>query len=178
MHRYAIRASTLFYILMYVGTSCVGCAYVNVVPLKSNDRITRGLRVFEVKPLLFVGQTVEVKLVPNTSKAYAVNFGAFLAKNDFSIQIENGMVKQLDSTLDTTAIIDLLKAIAEKVIPAASTASGPPLTTAPVQVFEFVFDREGNLIALKPIPFIGGLQNSPASPPSQNGGNGTTPKDG
>lgn len=157
----------LYWIWVAASLVCGGCAYTNVVPVDPHDQITQGFRVYDSKPILIVGQSLEIKFVPNYSKAYAVQFGAFLSKNDFSIQVDNGVVKQLDSKLDTTGIIELLKTVVEKTLPTvvgAPSGSGGIQTVTSVQIYDFVFDDEGNLIALRRVKFIGGAPRLPTPP--------------
>ena len=134
--------------------SLTACAYTTVIPIDAHDRTTPGQRVYDTKPILIVSQTgAQVVFIPNYSKSYAVQFGAFLAKNEFSIKTENGSITQLDSKLDDTNIIDLLKVFADKLLPSvpgARTTGGEPTTGAAIAVFDFVFDDRGNIVKLVP----------------------------
>ena len=101
--------------------SAAGCAYVTAQPVKPGDRIN-GIRIYDVKPLLVVsGDNVDAPDVPNYNRAYALRFGAFLAKNDFQAEIGNGLLTSVHANMDSTAFIELLKVLAEK-IPRASPA--------------------------------------------------------
>lgn len=149
--------------VMLTAVLCAGCAYTKVLPVDPHDRMTEGLRVYDTKPILVVGSSIDIKFIPNYSRSYVVQFGAFLSKNDVTVQVENGVIKQLDSKLDTTAIVDLLKAIAEKAIPlAGGTANGLSTNASGglVRIYDFEFDDYGNLIAFRPIPFLGGQPNT------------------
>ncbi len=129
-----------------------GCAYTVVYPIDANNRTAQGIRYYEVKPLLVVTkETADIKFVPNPDKAYAVQFGAFLAKNDFSIDLEGGMLKKLGSNQDTSAgVADLLKQAATKFLPITALESKG--AEAPVvAIYEFVF-RDGELVRLKRVP--------------------------
>lgn len=131
-----------------------GCAYVTAQPVKPGDKVN-GIRYYDVKPLLVVsGQNVTVQYVPNYSRGYALRFGAFLAKNDFEANVGNGVLTSVKANMDTTALVDLLKTVADK-IPVGF--SGPPAPATPggvvnrFQVYDLVFDDAGNLTGLKPL---------------------------
>ena len=98
-----------------LGVAGSGCAYVTAQPVKPGDRIN-GIRIYDVKPLLVVtGETVTLQYVPNYNRAYALRFGAFLAKNHFQASMTNGLLTNVNANLDSTGIIELLKVLAEKI---------------------------------------------------------------
>ena len=131
-----------------------GCAYVTAQPVKPGDKIN-GIRIYDVKPLLVVtGETVTVAIVPNYNRAYALRFGAFLAKNQFKANMTNGVLSSVDANMDTTAIIDLIKALVDK-IPVGFSGQGAAAATGGIkdrfQVYDIVFDDDGNLVGLRPL---------------------------
>jgi hypothetical protein len=131
-----------------------GCAYVTAQPVKPGDKIN-GIRIYDVKPLLVVsGDNVTIQMVPNYNRAYALRFGAFLAKNHFQAGISNGILTTVNANMDSTAIIELLKVLAEK-IPEGFSGPAAPATPGGIkdrfQVYDIVFDDEGNLVGLKPL---------------------------
>lgn len=147
------RAAALAVMLCAAGVAG-GCAYVTAQPVKPGDRIN-GIRIYDVKPLLVVsGANVTIQMVPNYNRAYALRFGAFLAKNHFQASIANGLLTTVDANMDSTAFIDLLKVLAEKI---PEGFSGPEAAQTPggiedrFQVYDIVFDDEGNLTELKPL---------------------------
>src|SRR6266849_5128356 len=130
------------------------CAYATAVPVDYNSN-KDGFRVYDVKPILIVnGAAISIELIPNYNKAYAVQFGAFLAKQDFTLDIQKGFITKLDSKQDATAIIpfivDLVKNIAPG-LPKAMSGEAPGGIQDRFQVYEFVFDDNGSLIALRPL---------------------------
>ena len=134
-----------------------GCAYVTAQPVKPGDRIN-GIRIYDVKPLLVVtGDSVSIQYVPNYNRAYALRFGAFLAKNDFEASVSNGILTTVKANMDSTDFIKVLTALIEKVPGPAKGFSGPGDKEAPggikdrFQVYDIVFDDDGNLIGLKPL---------------------------
>jgi hypothetical protein len=149
--RVAARVAVLALALL---VAPAGCAYVTAVPVKPGDRIS-GVRVYDVKPLLVVsGQSTEIKIVPNYNRAYAMQFGSFLAKNDFKMTLKDGVISQLDATLDPTEFIKLLTAIVDKV-PVPGQALSEQRAAGGVQdrfqVYDIVFDNDGNLVGLRPL---------------------------
>jgi|ERR1051326_5707793 hypothetical protein len=134
---------------------CLGaCAYATAIPVDYNSK-KDGFRVYDMKPILIVnGQQIAVELIPNYNKAYAVQFGAFLAKQDFSMEIEKGFIKKLDSKQDSTAIIPLLQEIAKNALPGVGKAMAGETKGGIAnhfQVYEFVFSDSGSLIGLRPL---------------------------
>jgi hypothetical protein len=128
-----------------------GCALSSTQPVAFGDGTTHGIRVYDVKPLLFVYDTTSVvQFVPNYNRGYAIRFGAFLAKNDVTLNVENGTITHLNSNLDTSDFIKVLTAIAPKLIPPGKFSAAP----APVQgrltgIYDFVFDDTGRLVGLR-----------------------------
>lgn len=134
-----------------------GCAWVTAQPVKPGDRIN-GIRIYDVKPLLVVtGEAVRLEYVPNYNRAYALRFGAFLAKNDFEASIGNGILSKVTANMDSTEFIKVLTALIEKLPVPGEGFSGPeaPDTKGGLknrfQVYDIVFDDEGNLIELRPL---------------------------
>ncbi len=132
-----------------------GCATNVIVPVDPNDRVTQGLRICESKPLLLATSSgVQIILVPNHSRTYAVQFVSFLAKNETTLELDQGcIVKKADVKLDTTAVIELLKQALDKLAPnpvqATTIASKAPTDFA---IYEFIFDDFGNLVSLNRVP--------------------------
>jgi len=164
-----------------------GCAYFSAEPILPGS-YTSGVPIPQVKPLLVVGSTVDVILVPNTNKQYAVRFGAFLAKHDLTLSFQNGMLQHIDSKQDST---DVPKAFFSALSEAAQSghnllggafaghASGGG---GRLQIYDIVFDEEGNLVGLRPlikkrdliaVPNTIGINVPP--PPPQNGGTPNPP---
>src|SRR6266851_1161398 len=84
---------------------CLGaCAYATAVPVDYNSN-KDGFRVYDVKPILIVtNAAITVQLIPNYNKAYAVQFGAFLARQEFGFEANMGFITKLTSVQDATAI--------------------------------------------------------------------------
>ena len=133
-----------------------GCAYVTAVPRKPGERIS-GIPIYDVKPLLVVtGENVQVQIVPNYNRPYALRFGAFLAKNNFEASMQNGILTTVKADMDSTEFIKLLTALVNK-LPDAKGFSGPDGGASAggikdrFQVYDIVFDDEGNLVGLRPL---------------------------
>jgi len=141
--------------------SLFACAYVDAVPVSPNSDAP-GIRIPMVKPLLVVGPQVGVLLVPNPNKQLALRFGAFLAKNELTLDFQQGMLQSLDSHQDSTPVpVALLAALGQAAAAghnllgaafAAQTGGG----AAELQIYDIVFDDAGNLVGLKtlitPVP--------------------------
>jgi hypothetical protein len=132
-----------------------GCAYVSAVPVKPGSKVS-GIRIYDVKPLLIVnGQTTELAYVPNYNRAYALQFGAFLAKNDFNAKMANGLLTEVTANMDTTAFIGFLIKALDKAVPGTSVSGEGQAAIGGVedrfQVYDIVFDDDGNLIGLQPL---------------------------
>ena len=154
-----------------------GCAYVTAQPVKPGDRIN-GIRVYDVKPLLVVtGESVKVEMIPNYNRAYALRFGAFLAKNHFQANMTSGVLSSVNADMDTTAIIDLLKTLAQK-IPEGFSGQASPGAKGGLkdrfQVYEIVFDDDGNLVGLRPLVVEQQLLKVKTSAPAQGFSGGGT----
>src|SRR5262245_18123363 len=129
------------------------CATATAIPVDYNSTVP-GFRVYDVKPILIVNvQSVTGELIPNYNKAYAMQFTAFLAKNDFTVEIEKGFIKKLDGKLDSTKFIELLQDVVKNFPQVAKAMSGT--TDGGVQdrfqVYEFVFGDDGSLVGLRPL---------------------------
>lgn len=151
-----------------------GCAYVTAVPVKPGSNIA-GIRIYDVKPILVVsGSSTEVKIVPNYNRAYALRFGAFLAKNNVDVTLQNGIPSQIKAEMDTTKFIDLLEKVVDK-LPAGLGLSGEAPRAGVqdrFQVYDIVFDDQGNLVGLRPLIAHADLLKVKTTPPMSQGSNG------
>ena len=116
-----------------------------------------GLRVPEGEPLLVVGSSVQVIMVPNPNKGYVLQFFSFLAKHDLEAQFQNGMLVSLTSNQDSTAVpVAFLAALGQAAQAAKTSLLGAFAGSAPggsnkFQVYRFIFDGAGNLTGLDPL---------------------------
>jgi hypothetical protein len=132
------------------------CAYSTAIPVHYSNTTTPGFRVYDLKPILIVnGQQITVDFIPNFNKAYAMQFGAFIAKNDFTVEMSKGYITKLDGKLDSTAIVPLLQELVKTLGPALTGKGMSGGAEGGVQdrfqVYEFVFDDDGNLVGLRPL---------------------------
>ena len=130
-----------------------GCAMTTAIPVDPNDRFTWGFRVYDSKPLLLITKgAYKLVFVPNYSKAYAVRFDAFLAKNKSKVQVDNSMITgTIDVDLDSTAAIALLQDLAKQFAPQGKATTVED-TAELVAIYDFVFDENGNLQGLRKLP--------------------------
>jgi|LNFM01.2.fsa_nt_gb hypothetical protein len=142
-----------------------GCAYTTATRVLPGED-PRGFVYYECKPLLVVsGSTVSVTYVKNPSKAYAVQFGAFLAKNDTAITFDKDCgVTNVKSLLDSTDILKLFQTIADKVLPTAQKSVAGENGQATVQIFDIIFDDAGEIVSLRPLVNRRDLIRVPANP--------------
>ena len=121
----ALRRAVPGAVMLLAAALTSGCAYVTAQPVKPGDSIN-GIRIYDVKPLLVVsGENVTIQYVPNYNRAYALRFGAFLAKNDFEASISNGILTTVKANMDSTDFIEVLTALIEKIPGPGEGFSGP-----------------------------------------------------
>ncbi|MGX7704791.1 hypothetical protein [Methylobacterium sp. Gmos1] len=133
------------------------CASTTAVPVAPGDNITPGIRVYDRKPILMVfnkGATIE--FIPNYNRGYALQFTAFLAKNDVKTVYEAGGLKSLDTNLDSTEFVKLLTTIASGLIGAPGGGGSNKATSAgetsagPLRaMYEFEFSDTGDFVRLR-----------------------------
>lgn len=94
-----------------------GCAYTTAVPIQYGDRETEGFRVYDPQTLLIVTcDNAEVVTVPDYQRGYALQAKAYLAKNDTIFKMEGGQLAEVDTKLDTTALLSLLQSWGERAL--------------------------------------------------------------
>lgn len=133
-----------------------GCAYFTVQPIEPGDNSTKGLRVYDVKPLLVVSSKgADVITVPDPSRAYAVRFGTFLAKHDVDLELGNGVLTKIGSKQDSTDVplklIDLVTEAVKSGNPLGAAFSKSALEEGDLAIYEIIFDLRGNITDLKPL---------------------------
>ncbi len=162
-----MRKWIVFPVVAFSPLFLAACAWTTSKLLLPGEE-PRGFVYYECKPLLVVsGSTVSVSYVKNPSKRYSVQFGAFLAKNDVLINFDKDCgITSVKSTMDTTDVLKLIQALAEKALPAASGQKNTVGETnqTMVQVFDVIFDDEGNIVSLRPLVKPGTLTRVPVSP--------------
>lgn len=128
----------------------ISCAWVEVEPIRGDEANTMGFRFYESKPILVVTDSnTQIVFVPNYSRAYAVRFGAFLAKHDLTLETDGVFLKKVVSTQDPAEIIKGLIAVSRDVLKEAAkvgaTAASEPVSGRVIAVYDFVFDEDGNI---------------------------------
>lgn len=142
------------------------CANVTAVPVTNEidpdgvrvSSYVEGIRIPDCKPLIAVaGNAISVIWVKNPDKELALRFSTFLAKHDFSVEFTNQCLSKLTSNQDTTAVpiafINLLSKALETGRSIGEAFSGKMAegTTGRLQLFDLVFDGQGNLMYLRPL---------------------------
>ena len=141
------------------------CAYTTATRVLPGED-PRGFIYYECKPLLVVsGSTVSAIYVKNPNKAYAVQFGEFLAKNDVNITFDKDCgVTNVQSKMDSTDVLKLIENIAAKVLPSSQKTAAGETSQSTVQIYDIVFDEAGEIISLRPLVKRSSLIDVPANP--------------
>jgi Txe/YoeB family toxin of Txe-Axe toxin-antitoxin module len=154
---------------------CSACAYTVVNPLPEDDDSTEGYRFYEPMPVLLVGCTrIELGFVPDYSRGYSVQPRAWLAKNDFEIKLDNAMLEEATSDLDSTALLTFLQTVgseaiegAEKLAALSGDVTGV-VSRREAHLYRFVYDEKGRFEELDD---LGKISDCPA-PGGSGGGKG------
>jgi hypothetical protein len=163
-NRIAALVTSMATVTVLVVLTVSGCAWVSVKPIPGSDLTTKGFRYYDAKPLLVVTDTnTQVIFVPNYSRAYAVRFGAFLAKHDFKLTIADGVFfKEVDDEQDPAEFLKGLVTLGQEALKAASSAAkaaSDPVGGKLVAIYEFEFNDRGDIVGLRD------LGNVPPRPP-------------
>lgn len=103
-----------------LGLGIVGCAQTTVKRVNYNDTTTEGLRVYDPLPLIIVTcQNVQLISIPDFNRGYAVSFDAFMAKNESTAKVTEGLITELSAKLDNTGLLSLLQSWGEKALGSA-----------------------------------------------------------
>jgi len=101
------------------------CATTTAKPVKYSDTTTEGFRFYDPQPLLVVTcQQVQIAEVPDFERGYAVQYRAYLAKNESSMKTASGLLSESSAKLDDTALLSLLQAWGEKALGAVESLAG------------------------------------------------------
>ena len=146
-------------ILISLVLSLTACAYTTSKPIKyERDMKSSGFVYYDPKPILLINDNVaEIKFVPNFERAYAVRFNAFLAKNNVTLDISNGLLSKVNSALDSTGFLTLVQGATTEALKAGkqiSEAFGETAEGEKTEIYEFEFSEEGKLVGLKPIKIL------------------------
>ena len=154
-----------------IALSLSGCTSFSAerFDLAANQK-PKGLYVFDDVPLLVVANgQASIVMVENTDRGVAVQFSAFLAKHDVSLEFFNtGGLSKVTSNQDATALplalVDLAKTVADK-LPAGLGLSGTDRAASTLQVYRINFEN-GEIASLTPLlsPDLRQFVNLPAPP--------------
>jgi hypothetical protein len=134
-----------------------GCAWTTATPIDPHDverpNLFGGFVYYECKPLVALsGSSITILYVKNMSRPYAVRFGAFLAKNDVKLAFDKDCgITKVESNIDTTGIIELLQSALDKALPDAKPAGGTAASGSIAQLYDIIFDEDGNIMRLRPL---------------------------
>lgn len=140
----------IFLVLSLLGLGA--CAFSDSVPVI--DGTERGFTYPVCYPFLVVsGGKADLLMVPNPNKLRAAQFGAFLAKNDLDVTFEQCGPSHLKSNMDSTTVaVALFNTLTEvgKAGHLFGAKEGGDISGQSFQVFEFIFDKSGTFVGLKP----------------------------
>ena len=132
----------------------LGCAGISVHPV-SDDSAARGIRYYEPAPFLLVhsdgkgGLTSSVVILPDLSRKMSARPYAVLARNDATLQFQNGMLSSSKSVADETVIPKAVVSALEKVAIAAAKAAfktegeeDEGVKVPPPQLFKIVIEKD------------------------------------
>lgn len=113
MHRHRVGLSLLMSLCYWVSFGCATIVTKKVADITAEPE---GIRVYPPKLYLFVDAGVnESNLVtaPDFGNAYDVKPLTILSKHDFKLEVDDGVVKALTSSQDTTAFLTFFKEAAQ-----------------------------------------------------------------
>jgi len=137
---------------------CAGCAGVRYRDLTAQtDACAKGFRYYDSSPYLLVqtdgkgGLKSELKWLPDQTKLREAKPYQFLASNEVTFDLTNGILMESDSVGDGTAIptafIGALEKVASTAISKAALVGPDALRTAP-RVYLFKIVQNGNKYSL------------------------------
>jgi hypothetical protein len=130
-----------------------GCAVLHTSEVTDLSRAPDGVRIYAPRVFLLV-DAVKAKstilVAPNFRRAYDVKPITVFAKQEVTLELDEGMLKKLSASQDTTAFLTFVKGAAE----VATKAAGLPVSQntvdgsfgLPSGVYEFTDD--GKLVAV------------------------------
>lgn len=128
-----------------------GCATVTATPVTKKNPDPSGLRVSPARQIVMsTGAGSEVINIADPCIQYAVRFDAIFAVNNTEMNLnENGTLKSIDTELDTTKALEVIKDLVAPLVPGASSPiSGSGALRSEMQLFDFVCDGDGGVQAV------------------------------
>lgn len=130
-----------------------GCAMLHTSDVTDLSRAPNGVRIYAPRVFLLVDATrakSTILVAPNFARAYDVKPITIFAKQDITLELDEGMLRKVTANQDTTAVLTFIKGAAE----VATKAAGLPVSQntidgsfgLPSGVYEFADD--GKLIAV------------------------------
>ena len=108
-------------VTVLIGNALTGCATITTSKADL-EQVPEGIRVYPPKVCLLVDEGEKkstLAYLPDYRRAYDIKPLTIFAKQDFKLEIEEGQVKALTSTQDTTAFLDFLSQAANLAAKAA-----------------------------------------------------------
>lgn len=135
--------------------SLTGCSTVLIEKADTNNA-PQGVRIYPPKTYFFVNtakQTTNIYILPDYANAYDVKPLTFISKQDFSVELSDGMLNKFTANQDTTAFIELLKTaadIAKSAVPGAGGLTQNSIDgTFGLQDGIYILSEKGDLLKIK-----------------------------
>lgn len=124
-----------------------GCATV-LTERSDFSKSPEGIRIYPPKTYFFVDNQkykTKIILLPDYANAYDIKPFTFIAKQDFNLEInEIGMLNKITANQDSTAFVELIKAIGD----IAKSAEGIPPGNLSVQDIDGCFGLSNGMYTL------------------------------
>lgn len=117
------------YILLISVNICfllTGCTIISTDKANLNSA-PNGVRIYPPKTYFFVNtdkKQTNVYILPDYANAYDVKPWTIISKQEFNVELSDGMLNKFTVNQDTTSFIDLFKAAAEVAKSAAAPGAG------------------------------------------------------
>jgi hypothetical protein len=132
-----------------------GCATVWTDQPESGEE-PNGVRIYPPKTYFFVSSkdnVTNIVTLPDYANAYDVNPLTLIAKQEFSLELNDGMLSKYSTKQDTTSLIELIKAAAdvakETTAPAGKLATQSLAGTFGLSDGIYVLTEKGAFLKIK-----------------------------
>ncbi len=122
------------------------------------SKTANGIRIFPPKIYFFVNnekKITQIYILPDPTNAYDIKPLTILAKQEFTLELNEGMLSKLIANQDTTAFIELIKLAATKDAKQSSVPAAGALTqnsidgTFGLSDGIYVFSERGTLLKIQ-----------------------------
>jgi hypothetical protein len=117
------------YILLssiFISFLLTGCTLISTEKADLSDA-PNGVRIYPPKTYFFVNtekKQTNIYILPDYANAYDVKPWTIISKQEFNVELSDGMLNKFTANQDTTSFIELFKAAAEAAKSAAAPGAG------------------------------------------------------